>query len=119
MSTPKLEPGTPLPWKAGPEQYSRRRSEGSRARPITSAKGTVANTFNEQDAAYIVEACNAYPRQQEKIEALVKAASEFNEAYGWWKRSLMVEPEQTENYADKLIEKRNALEQALSLYGAK
>ena len=76
------KPATPLPWKI----VSERANEGMTApvesevrgdnRQVAVRLGRLYNDSQKADAAYIVTACNAYPRLLAEREELVKALRE-------------------------------------------
>ena len=73
-----IKPATPLPWKI----VSERANEGMTApvesevrgdnRQVAVRLGRLYNDSQKADAAYIVTACNAYPRLLAEREELVK-----------------------------------------------
>ena len=88
MTTKQAAPATPLPWRT--DEYIRERicagadRDAQVAKIFTIPRGAndaQTDRARQQDAAYIVAACNAYPRLMAEREQLVAALRAVVDAY--------------------------------------
>ena len=63
MKTKPIQPATPLPWREGPASTPNANALGIRGIWTQDKRTGVGEAYGpRENAAYIVEACNAYPR---------------------------------------------------------
>ena len=74
-----MKPVTPLPWKYGEDKMGRKRIFGQEGIECARALWKAIKTKDERDqnAAYIVEACNAYPQLVFDRERLIRELKEL------------------------------------------
>lgn len=69
-SVPRIRPATPLPWEADKWTSHAPRTVLIVDATCITGKRVVAECEESTDAAYIVAACNAYPRLVDEIQRL-------------------------------------------------
>ena len=73
-----MTPATPLPWEELPAARSNLVHIEAGDDGLHAAVCSIPKS-REQDAAYIVHACNTYPRLVEALRLLVKAEDEYGD----------------------------------------